>query len=210
MTALGLALAAILLGLLLRAQRRHAAELRTQTLRDPLTGVENRRGFFARMNALLATPNPAPALPHALLLIDLDHFKQINDSGGHAFGDLVLGAVVDCMRRVLGENGTLARLRGEEFGALCPRIGGEAGLRLAENIRAEVAKLRFPQMQQSTKVTVSIGVALFTMANAATMPAAGCAPTPTRPMYAAKARGRDRVVASAAWCVEKAGSGAEA
>ncbi|HTD29627.1 MAG TPA: tetratricopeptide repeat-containing diguanylate cyclase [Xanthomonadaceae bacterium] len=194
--ALALAVISLLLALLLRAQRRHAAALRAQTVIDPLTGVENRRGFFQRADALLAAARPPSSGQHALMLVDIDYFKRINDSGGHPFGDLVLCAVVDCMRRVLGTLGTLARLGGEEFGVLCPQLGGEAALHLAERLRAEVATLRFPQQQQTASVTISIGLAMFDgershnidtwMRNA------------DDALYVAKEHGRNRVVASAA------------
>jgi diguanylate cyclase (GGDEF)-like protein len=194
--AIGLAVVALLMWLLLRAQHRHAAELRAQTLRDPLTGVENRRGFFARVDKLLAVPRDALRLPHVLMIVDLDHFKHINDTGGHPFGDLVLGGVVDCLRRVIGEQGTLARLGGEEFGVLCPYIGGEAGLHLAEQMRADVAKLEFPQMQQVARITISVGLALFdgvrNINSDTWLRSADAA------LYSAKAHGRNRVVASAA------------
>jgi diguanylate cyclase (GGDEF)-like protein len=194
--AFALAVMSLLLALLLRVQRRYAVALRAQALIDPLTGVENRRGFFERVRALLAAPHPPGSRQHALMVIDLDYFKRINDSGGHPFGDLVLCGVVDCMRRVLGADGTIARLGGEEFSVLCPQIGGEAALHLAEHLRSAVADLRFPQMQQTTSITISIGLAMFDgershntdtwLRNA------------DDALYFAKEHGRNRVVASAA------------
>jgi diguanylate cyclase (GGDEF)-like protein len=194
--ALALAVISGLLLMLLRAQRRHAAALSAQALIDPLTGVENRRGFFQRVHALLAGPLPAGSLQHALMMVDLDHFKRINDTGGHPFGDLVLGAVVECMRHVIGGDGSLARLGGEEFAVVCPRIGGEAALHLAERLRTEVAALRFPQEQQTVGITISIGLAMFDAERSHN--------TDTwlrhadDALYLAKEHGRNRVVASAA------------
>ena len=194
--ALAFAVISGLLSMLLRTQRKHAAALSAQALIDPLTGVENRRGFFQRVYGLLAAPRPAGSLQHALMMVDLDHFKRINDTGGHPFGDLVLGAVVDCMRHVVGGDGSLARLGGEEFAVMCPRIGGEAALHLAERLRTEVAALRFPQEQQTVGITISIGLAMFDdqrnhntdswLRNA------------DDALYLAKEHGRNRVVASAA------------
>jgi diguanylate cyclase (GGDEF)-like protein len=190
------AIGAGLLWQLLRVQRRSAAVLRAQASLDPLTGVENRRGFYARMHALLARPRRPGESQHALMLIDLDNFKRVNDNGGHPFGDLVLTTVVECLRRVLGERGTLARLGGEEFVALCPECGGEASLRIAETMRAEVANLRFPLGQGSVGVTISIGLALFDHERNQT--AESWLRSGDDAMYAAKAHGRNRVVASAA------------
>jgi diguanylate cyclase (GGDEF)-like protein len=194
--ALALAVISVLLSMLLRAQRRHAVALGAQALIDPLTGVENRRGFFQRVHALLAAPRPTGSAQHALMMVDLDHFKRVNDTGGHPFGDLVLGAVVDCMRHAIDDHGSLARLGGEEFAVLCPRIGGEAALHLAERLRTEVAALRFPQERQTVGITISIGLAMFDdqrshntdtwLRNA------------DDALYLAKEHGRNRVVASAA------------
>ena len=194
--ALALALVSLLLSLLLRAQRRHAAELREQAVMDPLTGVENRRGFFQRAHALLATARPPGSATHALMVADIDHFKRVNDSGGHPFGDLVLCGVVDCMRKVLGTKGTLARLGGEEFAVLCPGLGSEAALHLAERLRAEVASLRFPQEQQAASVTISIGLALFD--NERSHNIDSWMRNADDALYVAKDHGRNRVVASAA------------
>jgi diguanylate cyclase (GGDEF)-like protein len=194
--ALALAVMSLLLALLLRAQRRHAAALRMQTLIDPLTGVENRRGFFQRVHALLAKSRPPGSGQHALMIVDLDYFKRINDTGGHPFGDLVLCGVVDCMRRVLGSQGTVARLGGEEFSVLCPYMGGEAALHVAERLRSEVASLRFPQMQQSASITISIGLAMFDEERSHNIDT--WLRNADDALYVAKEHGRNRVVASAA------------
>ncbi len=100
--ALALGAVSLLLLLLLRGQRRQAAALRAQALIDPLTGVENRRRFVQRVHAVPATSRPPGSAQHASMLVDLDHFKRINDSGGHSFGDLVLCGEVDCMLRTIG------------------------------------------------------------------------------------------------------------
>jgi diguanylate cyclase (GGDEF)-like protein len=194
--AISLAVVSLLLSLLLRAQRRYAAALHAQALIDPLTGAENRRGFFQRVNRLLATSRQPGSAQHALMVIDLDYFKRINDSGGHPFGDLVLCGVVDSMRRVLGTQGTVARLGGEEFSVLCPTIGSEAALHLAERLRADVANLRFPQMQQTASITISIGLAMFDDERSHSVDT--WLRNADDALYVAKEHGRNRVVASAA------------
>lgn len=190
--ALGLGVDIVSLLLLLRAQRRHARELQRQAFEDPLTGVDNRRGFFKRAQALLAKRDPDKPPLHALLLFDFDHFKQINDHCGHPFGDIVLNVSLQRLRDVVGTRGRLARLGGEEFIVMCPRIGGTMALRLAEEMRDAVAAAEFPNAPGDVEVTVSIGVALFDGSRChdvgSWLRAADDA------MYAAKARGRDQIV----------------
>lgn len=194
LTALALVLIAGLLILLLRAQRRHAVELRAQALCDPLTGAENRRAFQQRVTTLLAHAPDLSRPRHVLMLIDFDHFKRINDSIGHPQGDRVLVAVAEHLRASLGGAGHLARIGGEEFAVLCPQLGAEAGMRLAETLRAGVAALTLALDGHVLQVTISIGVALFDGNRchdlSSWMRAADVA------LYSAKAYGRDRVVAS--------------
>lgn len=191
---LGLILIAGLLYLLLRAQRRYASELRIQTLRDPLTGIDNRRAFMQRAAALLDDGH-APDKAHVLLLIDFDHFKKVNDSAGHPQGDRVLSMVTEYLSGAIADVGHIARIGGEEFAVLCPTLGAEAGLRLAETLRAGVAALSLPAAVPLDHITVSIGVALFDGSRChdldSWMRAADTA------LYSAKSFGRDRVVASA-------------
>ncbi|MEO8779670.1 MAG: GGDEF domain-containing protein [Rhodanobacter sp.] len=192
---LALLVVVALLVLLLRAQSKYAAELQTQALRDALTGIENRRAFMQRADTLLggqAVTTP----PHVLVLIDFDHFKRINDSAGHAVGDRVLAVVAEYLDRAVHGAGHAARIGGEEFAVLCPHLGAEAGMRLAETLRAGVAALPLPAAVDQPCVTISIGVALFEGRQchdlSSWMRAADQA------LYAAKSHGRNRVVASSA------------
>ena len=188
----GLVVGVVSLLLLLRSQRRHTLELRRQALEDPLTGVDNRRGFFRRAEKLLGTRDAGELPLHALLLFDFDYFKRINDRCGHPFGDIVLNVSLQCLREVVGKRGRLARLGGEEFIVLCPRIGGAAALQLAGEMRAAIAGLEFPNAPDDLDVTISIGMALFDGIRChdvgSWLRAADDA------MYAAKARGRDQIV----------------
>jgi diguanylate cyclase (GGDEF)-like protein len=191
----GSVLIAALLFLLWRIQKRHATELRDQALCDPLTGLENRRGFMQRTAGLIAAKADLRQPAHMLMLVDFDHFKRINDSAGHPQGDRVLVLVTAYLREAALGQGHVARIGGEEFAVLCPRIGAEAGMRLAETLRAGVAALSLPLETQAAHITVSIGVALFDGERNydfdSWMRSADAA------LYSAKAYGRDRVVASA-------------
>ncbi len=181
-----LAVIAVLLLLLLRAQRRHGAALSEQALRDPLTGVDNRRALFAYLHELLA----GAAEAHALLLVDLDHFKRINDCHGHPAGDAVLVDVAQRLRVTLDGRGRLARLGGEEFAVVLAGAGRDTALDLAAELRDAVAGTSVPDVVKAGGVTASIGVALFDGVSSLDdwMRAVD------RALYAAKARGRNCVV----------------
>jgi diguanylate cyclase (GGDEF)-like protein len=175
----------------LRSQRRHTQELRRQALEDPLTGIENRRGFFQRVERLLAARDSREPPLHALLLFDFDFFKRINDRYGHPYGDIVLNVSLRRLREVTGARGHLARLGGEEFVVVCPHLGGEAALALAQDLRHAVAGLAFPDAPDELAVTISVGVALFDGVRC--HDAGSWLRAADDAMYAAKARGRDQI-----------------
>ena len=192
--AVGAGLMALTLFLLLRGQRQHGAQYREQALRDSLTGLENRRAFFSRLQALVSGQVGEP--PHALLLLDLDHFKQINDRGGHPLGDAVLVAVARCLEETLAGAGQLARIGGEEFGVLCTGRGQPAALALGERLRAAVAGLQVATAEElALSITLSIGVAVLDTLGE---DADAWVRRADRALYAAKARGRNTVVEAAA------------
>lgn len=194
--AFGLLIGLVSLLLLLRSQRRHGRELRRQALEDPLTGVDNRRGFFRRARVLLAGGDPDKPPLHALLLFDFDHFKRINDRCGHPFGDLVLNVSLQRLREVVGKRGHLARLGGEEFIVLCPRLGGTLASQLAEELRDAIIATEFPDAPADLAVTISIGVALFDGNRCHDV--GSWLRTADGAMYAAKTRGRDQIVVAQA------------
>ena len=152
-----------LLYLLLRAQRRHAQALRLLSLYDPLTGVENRRAFMQAAGLRVEAMQQGLGRHDALLLIDLDHFKQVNDSDGHPAGDRVLVRLVKEIEQVAGEAGKLSRLGGEEFALLCPGMDAPGAERLAHAICRHVAAMPLPLPDGSNiqRITVSIGVAIL-------------------------------------------------
>ncbi|MCW8806565.1 MAG: GGDEF domain-containing protein [Rhodanobacter sp.] len=190
----GLLLLATLLFLLLHNQHRHAAELRMQALCDPLTGIENRRAFLQRAEGLLAERRDPQRPQHVLMLIDFDYFKRINDSAGHQAGDRVLCVVADYLRARVDGHAHVARIGGEEFAVLCPQHGAEAGMRLAEALRAGVAALSPPMEGAQTRITVSIGVAMFDGEHCRDV--SSWMRAADKALYSAKSHGRDRVVAS--------------
>lgn len=139
---------------------RRIAVLEAESATDALTGHANRRQFERRwlLERMRARRN---SLPLSMLVIDVDHFKSINDSFGHSTGDRVLLAVGDTIRSCLREVDVLARYGGEEFAVIAPHTTPEAALKLAERIRATIERqARFARNGEGGRcVTASIGVA---------------------------------------------------
>ena len=132
------------------------AEIRAAT--DGLTGLPNKRAVTDAMKRLFAQASTT-ASPLGVLLIDLDHFKQVNDQRGHPVGDQVLANVGAVLRSVLRARDFAGRNGGEEFAVLLPDTGVPAALEIAERIRAAIAEISLPGTDVS--VTASLGVVGF-------------------------------------------------
>ena len=134
---------------------------RDEALQDPLTKVFNRKGFDQQLDALLRTA-PAPSQSHGLVMIDIDHFKSINDNHGHVFGDQVLRGLAEVMRAcVTDPRCSIARYGGEEFAILLPDSSLAEAVRTAELVRQRIKamKIRDRRTQEVIlRVTVSGGV----------------------------------------------------
>lgn len=151
---------------------------------DPLTGLLNRRAAqdlvegFAQQHSLAGT---------ALIMIDLDHFKPLNDTYGHEFGDEVLKRVSGVIKQILREGDAAVRWGGEEIVIICPKTSDDGAYRVAEKLRTEIKALRFnPEV---VNVTASFGVANIRQ-NESFSQALGRA---DEALYKAKNTGRDRV-----------------
>ena len=157
---------------------------------DPLTGLPNRLNFFStgRAEMMLAARTGAPL---TLLMIDLDHFKHVNDSFGHAGGDEALRVFAATCRATLGDRGTVARLGGEEFVILLPKTDLASAVALAENLRQTVERMEVALRRGSIRLTASIGVARVDMRERELDAALARA---DQALYEAKHRGRNRVV----------------
>jgi diguanylate cyclase (GGDEF)-like protein len=139
------------------AAQRHLLEA---ALRDSLTHAFNRRYFLERMGAEIRFADRHNQ-PLAMLLLDIDHFKQINDRFGHPVGDQVLCSFAELLTRTLRAEDVLARYGGEEFAVLARGIAAPNALLLAERLRKRVSALEFAPKGPSLGLTVSIGVASF-------------------------------------------------
>ncbi|MGY1664564.1 histidine kinase N-terminal 7TM domain-containing diguanylate cyclase [Geodermatophilus sp. SYSU D00696] len=167
------------------------AELAEEAVRDPLTGLHNRRHLDRALGADLASRPRTGRL--SVLVVDVDHFKSVNDRLGHAAGDRVLTAVAGTLAGAVREGDTAARLGGEEFVLVLPGAGREQALERAEQVRRAVAAGRVPVDGERVGVTVSIGVAVCPADGTS---AAALLEAADRALYTAKATGRDRVVAA--------------
>jgi diguanylate cyclase (GGDEF)-like protein len=161
------------------------AEFRAAT--DGLTGLPNKRAVTDTLKRMFAQA-AAERSPLALLMLDLDHFKQVNDNMGHAIGDQVLANVAAVMRGAMRSRDFAGRNGGEEFAILLPDTEIASALRIAERVRAAIAEMSLPGTD--VVVTVSVGVAGYPEH----------ASTPDRlarladaALYLAKRQGRNRV-----------------
>jgi diguanylate cyclase (GGDEF)-like protein len=159
---------------------------------DSLTGIFNRGAFFGHFEREVSRCRRTRE-PFALAVFDLDHFKRLNDTHGHPFGDKVLQQAAQCLQADVRIHDVLGRYGGEEFALLMPGLDKTGGLRAAERARAGLEALAFDRGGTTVQVTVSAGVAAFPgdgADSAALLAAADSA------LYEAKASGRNRVVAA--------------
>jgi len=186
----GLSVAALLAALVLIWGRNdRMQELRRQASHDSLTGLKNRRRFEEELRAELARSGRY-AVPGALLMLDLDHFKQVNDTLGHPAGDRVIAEIAEAMRGRTRETDVLARLGGDEFAVILPRCSLEEAQAVAAEIATAVRE-RMGSEENMPPVTTSIGIAPFgpewKLSYEAVLAKADAA------LYAAKGSGRDAV-----------------
>lgn len=132
------------------------SELRAISIRDPLTSLYNRRFAVEAGRGFAAQAKRYGSDLH-ILMLDLDHFKKVNDSYGHAVGDEVLKGLAEILRSIVRQSDVAARIGGEEFVVLLTHTGVEGAYNIANRIRDTVAATDFPGVPR--KVTVSLGVA---------------------------------------------------
>jgi diguanylate cyclase (GGDEF)-like protein len=174
-------------GFLLMYNEMAQAELRRLARTDPLTGALNRLALDEMGRDLFQRSAPQTG---AVLMIDVDHFKAINDRFGHAGGDRMLATLAHGIGRCLRQGDVLGRVGGEEFLVLLPDTGIDDALALAERLRAAVAQLQVVLDGEPLAATISIGVAVREAADTAPGTLVRRA---DRALYAAKNAGRNRV-----------------
>ena len=204
-----LLVAALLFGVFLifpiiRRQGREKDELRAMTatltersdtmqqaaLTDGLTGMQNRRYFDDALREYLEEFSRIKK-PVGLMIIDLDHFKKVNDTHGHDIGDAVLRAVAGCLQEFTRFHDIVARLGGEEFAIVAPNLDEELLIKLAERIRKAIGSLTVPAGNVRLRVTASLGLAVWNGKETAE----GFYRRADMRLYEAKRMGRNRVSA---------------
>jgi diguanylate cyclase (GGDEF)-like protein len=189
---------------LIRGQVREEGKLRAMTvslsarsqtleqaaLTDGLTGMQNRRYFDDALREYLQEFRRIDR-PVGLMILDLDHFKLVNDTHGHDVGDEVLRAVATCLRGMTRYHDVVARLGGEEFAVVTPNMDVELLARFAERIRKAIANLSILSGNVRLKVTTSVGLAVWDHKESAE----DFYRRADRQLYEAKKQGRNRVCA---------------
>jgi diguanylate cyclase (GGDEF)-like protein len=167
-----------------------------QAVTDALTGLANRRQFYEVLGREYERAQRF-GQPVSLILLDIDDFKQINDSRGHLAGDAVLHSVAATLSEVIREIDLAARYGGEEFAVLLPQTGPDGAANLAERLRSEIAarSIRFGT-DEITGVTASFGVAAGPVNEQTQIDLIASADAA---LYQAKREGKDRVTLSGAW-----------
>ncbi|MBS3850087.1 diguanylate cyclase [Devosia sp. BSSL-BM10] len=179
---------AVLLGLFVERELRQIKreeQWKLRALTDPLTALPNRRGFERGMSGLRTSDKEA-----ALIAIDLDHFKRVNDTYGHAAGDYVLQKVALVLRGSLRNRDLLSRLGGEELAVLLPETDLELAQLISERLRRAIENVEILWEGTSISITASFGVAVAQ----GTLPMDEMFQQADEALYAAKRGGRNRVV----------------
>jgi diguanylate cyclase (GGDEF)-like protein len=190
MGTLGLSLAALLGALVLVWTRNERMqELWRQASIDSLTGLKNRRRFEEDLRREVARSGREGS-DGALLMLDLDNFKQVNDTLGHPIGDRVIGEIAGVLRERTRETDVLARIGGDEFAVVLPNCGTEEARGVAEAISLAVRE-HVPDEEGVPPITVSIGIAMFGPGSHRSLESVKVEADAA--MYAAKDAGRDRV-----------------
>jgi len=172
--------------------RNHLEKVRRESVTDALTGIANRKQFDQALRQAAAQSMETDQ-PLTLLLLDIDHFKQFNDSHGHVAGDQVLKLVARTLSESVGRRDTPARYGGEEFGIIMPGTDMRNAMQTAEKIRSVISSRKIVKRTTSESlgiITLSVGVARF-------QPGESLVKLVQRAdaaLYAAKRAGRNRVL----------------
>ncbi len=171
-----------------RAHRQAAEIIRHMAYHDALTGLTNRHEFERRLRKLLRSDETDGQ--HALLYLDLDQFKIINDTCGHTAGDELLKQLAVVLHKPIRDTDTLARLGGDEFGVLLEHCGQQRAIEIAQNLLEVVSEFRFSWQEKTFALGVSIGLVMIdhdgkTMSDLLSAADMSC--------YAAKEKGRNRI-----------------
>lgn len=157
---------------------------------DPLTHLSNRRFLMKTLEKELQRCERSQK-PMALIMVDVDHFKPVNDTYGHQQGDVVLQTLADQMKAHLRDYDLAARFGGEEFALVLPETALTEAVQVAERLRIAISELRIPADHNEIRLTISLGVATYPHPKVRTVD--NLILEADRALYNAKERGRNRV-----------------
>ncbi|MCG8428619.1 MAG: GGDEF domain-containing protein [Chromatiales bacterium] len=169
-------------------------QVRHQASLDPLTSLANRATFFDTLEEIISTNSGNP-ISATLVMLDIDHFKKVNDTYGHLVGDKVIRFVADVLRKSTKGQDTAARYGGEEFGLILPETPLQGGLRLAENIRMTICSTNLVKSNGESlgKITISGGVAEYQAGESVQ----NFVDRADKALYESKSAGRNRITRTA-------------
>ncbi len=174
--------------------RKELDQVRKQASTDALTGLYNRTTFFDSLEAVDAESNPL-SNPYSVAMIDIDHFKRVNDTFGHLVGDKVIRFVADSLRQSIKGRDCAARYGGEEYALLLPETSLENAVILCNKIREHIAKtnlVRSGTKESLGQITISVGIAQKRSGEGRMDLLARA----DKALYLSKERGRNKVTAS--------------
>lgn len=178
--------------LVLRRWREREEEVRVMSRIDPLTGMFNRRSILTQLKRE-QDRSVEQGLPMAVVMLDLDHFKRINDSWGHEAGDYVLIAASDVLQKIVRQNDRVGRYGGEEFLLVLPGADTEGARRLAERCRQQIEALEV-LLSDGRRIRVSVSMGLYCNENDRRAATDTMLRRADKALYAAKETGRNRIV----------------
>jgi diguanylate cyclase (GGDEF)-like protein len=179
--------------ILVQRMRQHEARLEALGTTDALTGLKNRRGFRDAAVAELSRAQRS-GTPVSVLMLDIDHFKRVNDVHGHAAGDAVLARVGATLRGEMRDHDVIGRYGGEEFVVLLPGVEEEAARQIAERLRARVSAGETEAGGGTVRVTATLGVASWGPRRGRRADLDALVARADDALYRGKEGGRDRVV----------------
>jgi diguanylate cyclase (GGDEF)-like protein/PAS domain S-box-containing protein len=171
-------------------ERRMKRLLSYQAAHDALTGLINRREFESRLNSAIESARLNKSVRHAMIYVDLDQFKVVNDTCGHPAGDQLLRQVTGLLQTRVRANDVLARLGGDEFGVLLEHCTPDQALRIADSLRQSIHDVRFQWGTNTMQIGASIGIVQI---DASTETVATLLSAADIACYSAKDGGRNRV-----------------
>ncbi len=174
----------------LELEKKLEKKLQKLALTDPLTGLLNRRGFFEQTRLLISRVEAGLGENPAVFIVDIDHFKVINDTYGHHVGDFILKNLAKGLTEALRAGDIVARVGGEEFAIVLPSGHSELAEAIAERLRLKIAEQKLLIEEHTLRFTISIGVSSYQAGEADIQNAVRRADAA---MYRAKVAGRNRV-----------------